>query len=79
MAEPHSMNSKTNQSKETVFLSEEEVEQLKQCLPKVNFMGSNKLQLINIQGFWYHLGKIVTHFGCQSKGPPSNPKPFGFQ
>uniref|UniRef100_A0A803LKL4 Sulfotransferase n=1 Tax=Chenopodium quinoa TaxID=63459 RepID=A0A803LKL4_CHEQI len=36
MAEPHSMNSKTNQSKETVFLSEEEVEQLKQCLPKVH-------------------------------------------
>ncbi|XP_021855367.2 cytosolic sulfotransferase 5-like [Spinacia oleracea] len=45
------MNQNDNQTKETKLLQEEEVEQLKQCLPKTNFLGS-KLELVNYQGFW---------------------------
>lgn len=48
---PSIMNQNEKQTEEIPQISEEEVEQLRQCLPKVNFMGS-KLELVNYQGFW---------------------------
>ncbi|XP_021855355.2 cytosolic sulfotransferase 5-like [Spinacia oleracea] len=47
------ITTKTNQTKEIVIVDEEEVEKLKQCLPKANWMGSKHFQLLNFQGFWY--------------------------
>lgn len=58
MGEPSTTNqnanpTKTYQREEMALVHEEEVEQLKQCLPKINWMGNEQRQLINIQGFWY--------------------------
>ncbi|KMS99812.1 hypothetical protein BVRB_1g016640 [Beta vulgaris subsp. vulgaris] len=56
--------------RENMVVLEEEVEELKQSLPKINWMGS-KIQLLKIQNFWYpciHLSNLLTfqkHFIAQ--------------
>ncbi|KMS98778.1 hypothetical protein BVRB_3g068550 [Beta vulgaris subsp. vulgaris] len=59
-----------NQRQDMRVLEEEEVDQLKQSLPKVNWMGS-KIQLLKIQDFWHlpsRISNILTfqkHFIAQ--------------
>ncbi|XP_021754755.1 cytosolic sulfotransferase 5-like [Chenopodium quinoa] len=40
-----------NQKQEEIIVSEKEVQQLQQCLPKANFIGS---KILKYQGYWYH-------------------------
>uniref|UniRef100_A0A803LKL5 Sulfotransferase n=1 Tax=Chenopodium quinoa TaxID=63459 RepID=A0A803LKL5_CHEQI len=69
MVEPSKMNQNTTETiqseEKAVLVSEEEVEQLKQCFPKANFMGSNQIQLIKIQDFWYPLFLFSNILTCQ--------------
>lgn len=63
MAEASKINqdaspTETNQREEIALVDEEEVEQLKQSLPKAKWMGSKQDLLLNIQGFRYPISLV---------------------
>ncbi|KAL2892682.1 Cytosolic sulfotransferase 13 [Bienertia sinuspersici] len=47
----NTMNNYDSQTQESILVDEEEVQELRNSLPKATFMGSN-LQLVKFKGFW---------------------------